>query len=255
MQYNDSGCGLRNLLLTIAYDGKAFHGWQIQQNAYTVQEAFQNALSKIIGSGFDIKGCSRTDSGVHANMYCVSLKTTHKIPPQRLKAALNRWLPLSVAVLDCIEVPPDFHARYSCKSKEYIYKIWNSEVRNPFLDGYALHYRYNIDENLLNKAAQAYVGRHDFTSFCTRDTREKGDFTRNVKAFSVTRDGDMVVMRVEADGFLYNMVRIMVGTLLRIQQGKIPPDGIPSIIEKEDRQFAGPTAPACGLYLNQVNYE
>ncbi|MBQ1921661.1 MAG: tRNA pseudouridine synthase A, partial [Ruminococcus sp.] len=174
--------------------------------------------------------------------------------PERLKAALNRWLPLSVAVNDCREVGPDFHARYSCKSKEYIYKIWNSEVRSPFLEGYALHYRYPLDEKLLNDAAQAYVGRHDFISFCTLDNREKGDLTRTVKAFSVTREGDMVIMRVEADGFLYNMVRIMVGTLLRIAQGKFRPDQIPEIIESRSRSCAGPTAQACGLYLNKVNY-
>lgn len=246
--------GIRNLLVTISYDGRNFHGWQIQQNALTVQEVFQNSLEKIIGSDFDIKGCSRTDSGVHANMYCISLKTSHPIPPERLKAALNRWLPLSVAVLDCAEVAPDFHARYSCVSKEYIYKIWNSEVRNPFLDGYALHYRYKLDEEMLDKAAQAYVGKHDFTSFCTLDNREMGDMTRNVKAFSVSREGNLVTMKVEADGFLYNMVRIMVGTLLRIQQGKIPADGILEIIEKKNRKYAGPTAQACGLYLNKVNY-
>ena len=255
MQHLSGGIDLRNLLLTLCYDGRRFHGWQIQQNAYTVQEALQTALSQIIGDGFDVKGCSRTDSGVHANMYCVSLKTAHPIPCVRLKAALNRWLPLSVAVTDCVEVDADFHARYSCKSKEYIYKIWNSEVRSPFLEGYALHYRYPLDAALLNEAAQAYVGRHDFTSFCTLDNREQGDMTRDVKLFSVTRDGDMVTMRVEADGFLYNMVRIMVGTLLRIAQGKIPPDGIPAILEKKDRKYAGPTAKACGLYLNRVYYE
>ncbi len=255
MQHLSGGIDLRNLLLTLCYDGRRFHGWQIQQNAYTVQEALQTALSQIIGDGFDVKGCSRTDSGVHANMYCVSLKTAHPIPCVRLKAALNRWLPLSVAVTDCVEVDADFHARYSCKSKEYIYKIWNSEVRSPFLEGYALHYRYPLDAALLNEAAQAYVGRHDFTSFCTLDNREQGDMTREVKLFSVTRDGDMVTMRVEADGFLYNMVRIMVGTLLRIAQGKIPPDGIPAIMEKKDRKYAGPTAQACGLYLNRVYYE
>ncbi len=255
MQHLSGGIDLRNLLLTLCYDGRRFHGWQIQQNAYTVQEALQTALSQIIGDGFDVKGCSRTDSGVHANMYCVSLKTAHPIPCVRLKAALNRWLPLSVAVTDCVEVDADFHARYSCKSKEYIYKIWNSEVRSPFLEGYALHYRYPLDAALLNEAAQAYVGRHDFTSFCTLDNREQGDMTREVKLFSVTRDGDMVTMRVEADGFLYNMVRIMVGTLLRIAQGKIPPDGIPAILEKKDRKYAGPTAKACGLYLNRVYYE
>lgn len=255
MQSLYSGSNLKNLLITISYDGRHFHGWQIQQNALTVQEVFQNSLTKIIGSEFDVKGCSRTDSGVHANMYCISLKITHPILPERLKAALNRWLPKSVAVLDCIEVPLDFHARYSCVSKEYIYKIWNNEVRNPFLDGYALHYRYKIDENLLNNAAQAYVGYHDFSSFCTLDSREKGDMRRNVMSFSVMRDGDLVTMKVEADGFLYNMVRIMVGTLLRVQQGKINPDEISKIIEKKDRSFAGPTAQACGLYLNRVNYK
>lgn len=254
MQHIFPGNNLRNLLVTISYDGRQFHGWQIQQNAVTVQEVFQNALQKIIGNDFDVKGCSRTDSGVHANMYCISVKTSHPILPQRLKAALNRWLPKSVAVLECIEKELDFHARYSCKSKEYIYKIWNSEVRNPFLDGYALHYRYPIDEKLIHTASQAFVGTHDFTSFCTLDSREKGDMTRTVKSFSVTRDKELVTMRVEADGFLYNMVRIMVGTLLRVQQGKINPDEIPAIIEKKDRKFAGPTAQPCGLYLNKVNY-
>lgn len=255
MQPDVQSSSLRNLLLTISYDGSYYHGWQIQNNAVTVQEVFQNALSKIIGNDFDVKGCSRTDSGVHANMYCVSLKTFHRIEPLRLKAALNRWLPRSIVVLDCKVVDDDFHARYSCVSKEYIYKIWNSELRNPFLDGYALHYRYKIDEKLLNDAAQAYVGTHDFTSFCTLDSREKGDMCRTVKSFSVTRDGDLVTMKVEADGFLYNMVRIMVGTLLKIQQGKIQYDEIPEIIDKKNRQFAGPTAQPCGLYLNKVNYD
>lgn len=254
MQHLFSCGNLRNLLLTIAYDGSCFHGWQIQQNALTVQQVFQESLSKIIGYAPDIKGCSRTDSGVHANQYCISIKTEHPIPCPRLQAALNRYLPKSVAVLSCREVPLDFHARYSCKSKQYIYKIWNDTVRNPFLEGYALHYRYAIDEKMLHAAAQAYVGSHDFTSFCTLDKREKGDFTRTVKFFSVERRGSLVTMTVEADGFLYNMVRIMVGTLLRIQQGKIGADQIPIIIEKKDRHFAGPTAQACGLYLNQVHY-
>ena len=254
MRHLSEGGDLRNLLLTITYDGKGFHGWQIQPNAYTVQEALQTALAQVIGEDFELKGCSRTDSGVHANMYCVSVKTAHPIPPESLRAALNRWLPLTVAVKDCREVEADFHARYSCKSKEYIYKIWNSEVRSPFLEGYALHYRYPLNEQKLHQAAQAYVGSHDFTSFCTLDNREPGDLTRNVKGFSVTREGDMVVMKVEADGFLYNMVRIMVGTLLYMAQGKLGYDAIPQILEKRDRSFAGPTAPACGLYLNQVYY-
>lgn len=133
MQRVSPGGGpLRNILLTIAYDGSRFHGWQIQQNAPSVQQAFQEALFQVIGNEFEIKGCSRTDSGVHANMYCLSVKTAHRIPAPRLKAALNRFLPRSIAVLGANEAPADFHARYSCKGKEYLYKIWNSETRNPF---------------------------------------------------------------------------------------------------------------------------
>ncbi len=245
---------MRNILITISYDGKNFHGWQIQKNGITVQQVFQNALESVVGEYSDLKGCSRTDSGVHANMYYISVKISHPIPTDKLKAALNKWLPMDVVCLNCREVDIDFHARYNCKSKEYIYKIWNSDTRNPFLNGYALFYRYKLDEKLLNEAAQAYVGSHDFTSFCTLDKRERGDFTRNVKHFSVERDGDMVTMRVEADGFLYNMVRIMVGTLLEIAQGKIPNDGIKDVLEKKNREFAGATAPSCGLYLNKVNY-
>lgn len=245
---------MRNILLTMMYDGSHFHGWQIQDNALTVQEVFQNALFKVIGEKTDIKGCSRTDSGVHANMYCVSFHTQHTIPCKRLVAALNRYLPLSVAVTDAQEVDDDFHARYNCKGKEYIYKIWNSEIRNPFLDGYALHYWYKLDVDLLNEAAKHFLGSHDFTSFCTLDNREKGDFTRTVSNISLKRDGDMVIFTIEADGFLYNMVRIIVGTLLRVAQGKIKPEQIPSIINALDRSKAGPTAPPQGLYLNKVRY-
>ena len=254
MQHIDSGSTLRNFKLTISYDGRQFHGWQIQNNAMTVQEAFQTALSKIIGDDFDLKGCSRTDSGVHANMYCISLKTSHPIADVRLKAALNRWLPLSIAVLDCEEADIDFHARYSCTSKEYIYKIWNTEVRNPFLDGYALHYRYKLDEDMLNSAAQAYVGTHDFTSFCTLDSREKGDMTRTVKAFSVTREGNLVTMKVEADGFLYNMVRILTGTLIEVGRGEKMAESIEGILEAKERSSAGFTVPARGLTLSEVRY-
>lgn len=251
---SSSDSEMRNLKITISYDGKDLHGWQIQQNAITVQEHFQNAVKSVIGYAPDIKGCSRTDTGVHAKMYVISMKTDHKIACDRLKSALNRYLPLSIVVTDVCEVDDDFHARYSCKGKRYIYKILNREVRDPFTEGYALHYRYNIDVDMLNKAAQAYVGTHDFTSFCTLDKREKGDFTRTVKSFSVYREGEFVYMSVEADGFLYNMVRIMVGTLLKIQQGKLSENSIPYIIKAENRKEAGPTAPACGLYLDEVFY-
>ena len=244
----------RNFLIKLAYDGAAYHGWQIQENALTVQQVFQEALGKVTGLSEDIKACSRTDTGVHARQFCVSLKTESPIAPERLLAALNHYLPQDVAVRSVEQVPLDFHARYSCKGKEYVYQIWNHPVRDPFLKDRALHYWYPIDEALLDRAAGHYVGRHDFSSFCTLDKRERGDLTRTVTKAQVRRQGDLVTFTVAADGFLYNMVRIMVGTLLRVQQGKFSPEDIPAILEARDRKAAGPTAPACGLYLNQVFY-
>ena len=245
----------RNFLIKLSYDGAAYHGWQIQDNALTVQQVFQEALQKITGLTEDIKACSRTDTGVHAREFCVSLKTESPIAPERLLAALNHYLPEDVAVRSVEQVPLDFHARYSCKGKEYVYQIWNHSVRDPFLKGRALHYWYPIDEELLNRAAVHYLGAHDFSSFCTLDRREKGDLTRTVFTSKVERVGDLVTFTVAADGFLYNMVRIMVGTLLRVQQGKFTPEDIPGILEAKDRKAAGPTAPACGLYLNRVFYD
>ena len=244
----------RNLLLKLAYDGTRYHGWQIQENALTVQQVFQEALCKVTGRQEDLKACSRTDTGVHAREFCVSLKTESPIPEERLVAALNHYLPQDMAVRSCQRVGEDFHARYSCKGKEYCYEIWNHPVREPFLAGRALHYWYPIDEALLDQAARHYLGSHDFSSFCTLDKRERGDLTRRVFTSRVERRGDLVVFTVGADGFLYNMVRIMVGTLLRVQQGKFSPEDIPGILEAKDRKAAGPTAPACGLYLNRVFY-
>ena len=244
----------RNLLLKLAYDGTRYHGWQIQENAVTVQQVFQEALCKVTGRQEDLKACSRTDTGVHAREFCVSLKTESPIPEERLVAALNHYLPQDMAVRSCQRVGEDFHARYSCKGKEYCYEIWNHPVREPFLAGRALHYWYPIDEGLLDQAARYYLGSHDFSSFCTLDKRERGDLTRRVFTSRVERRGDLVVFTVGADGFLYNMVRIMVGTLLRVQQGKFSPEDIPGILEAKDRKAAGPTAPACGLYLNRVFY-
>lgn len=246
---------MRNLLLTICYDGTRYHGWQIQQNALAVQQVFQEALLKVLGERPDLKGCSRTDSGVHAYEYCISLKTEHTIPCSRLVGALNHFLPADIAVRDCREVAEDFHARYSCRGKEYVYKIWNNPVRSPFLEGRALHYWYPLDLQRLNQAAQYYIGSHDFTSFCTLDSRERGDMTRTVTKAELEKEGDLVTFTVAADGFLYNMVRIMVGTLLRVAQGKFEPNDISGIIEAKNRKTAGPTAPACGLYLNRVFYD
>lgn len=244
---------MRNLLITIKYDGSAYHGWQVQKNALTVQEVFQNAVEKVFLSRLDVKGCSRTDTGVHANMYCVSLKTDMDIAPYGVIMALNSNLPKDIAVVDCREVDDDFHPRYSCKSKEYIYKIYNGRIRNPFDADYALHYNRPIDAEYLNREAQAFVGKYDYSGFCSANS-DVEDTVRDVKSFSVWREGDYVYFKVEADGFLYNMVRIMVGTLLFVNEGKIKEGELKDVILSKDRKRAGKTASPNGLYLNKINY-
>ncbi len=244
---------MKRLLITIQYDGSAYHGWQVQKNALSIQEVFQNAVEKVFGKRLDVKGCSRTDSGVHANMYCLCIDTEMSIENENVVLALNTYLPGDIAVIDCKEVDFEFHPRYSCKSKEYVYKIYNGRIRNPFLDKYALHYRFPIDEEYLNKEALAFLGTHDYSGFCSVKS-DVEDTVRTVKSVSVKREGDMVYFTVEADGFLYNMVRIMVGTLLFINEGKIKEGELSDIIESKNRKRAGKTAKPQGLYLNKVNY-
>lgn len=244
---------MRNLLLTISYDGSNYHGWQIQNNAITVQEVFQKAVEKVFCEKLDIKGCSRTDSGVHANMYCLSLKTDMNINNESVVRALNTYLPKDIAVNSCEEMDDDFHARYNVKTKEYIYKLYNGKIRNPFLEKYAFQYRYPIDVDYLNKEAKAFVGTYDYSGFCSAHSGVE-DTVRTVKDFKVWREDDMVYFKVEADGFLYNMVRIMVGTLLFVSEGKIKEGELKDVILSKNRKRAGKTAPAQGLYLNKVNY-
>lgn len=246
---------MRNLLLVIRYDGTNYHGWQVQRNATTVQQVFQQALEKVLGERPDLKGCSRTDSFVHALEFCVSFHTGCAIPCDRLAGALNHFLPNDIAVLSCREVPPDFHARYSCAGKEYAYRIWSAKVRDPFLRGRVLHYWYPLDLGRLNDAASHLCGRHDFTSFCARDSRRPGNMTRTVTRADWNREGNFVVFTVSADGFLYHMVRIMVGTMLWVAQGKLEPEDMERILAAKKREAAGPTAPPQGLFLQKVFYE
>lgn len=244
---------MRRLLVTIRYDGSAYHGYQVQSNAVTVQEVFQNAVQKVFGKRLDVKGCSRTDSGVHANMYCISLDTDMNISNESVVLALNTYLPSDIAAYDCKEVPAEFHPRYSCKSKEYLYKIYNGKYRNPFYAKYAFWYRYNLDAEYLNKEAQAFVGKYDYSGFCSVKS-DVEDTVREIYSCRVWREDDFVYFKVSGDGFLYNMVRIMVGTLLFINEGKIKSGELENIILSKDRKRAGKTAPPQGLYLNNICY-
>ena len=244
---------MRNLLLRLMYDGTDFHGWQVQPNGMTVQEALQNAVEQILGVRENVTGCSRTDSGVHARDFCCNIRTQSDIDCYRFVGALNAVLPEGICVKSCEEVSEDFHARYDCRGKRYVYRIWNANYKNPFLTNYAYHYKNRLDADFLNGQAQTYVGTHDFRGFCASGSSVE-DTVRTVRAFSVTRQGDEVLFSVEADGFLYNMVRIMVGTLIEISENKVKKDTLSDIINSGDRLRAGRTAPPQGLYLDKVFY-
>jgi pseudouridylate synthase I len=244
---------MRNILLTLRFDGTGYHGFQVQKNAVTVCAVFQDALEKTLGKRWDVKGCSRTDTGVHANCYCLSFQTDNAIPCEGLVRALNAALPDDIAVTGAQDMPLDFHARYHCTGKQYVYTIHNSAVKDPF--HYRWTYRYSppLNEKMLHQQAQAFVGTHDFAAFCTRG-EEGADTVRTIAAFDVLREGERVFFRVSGDGFLYNMVRILVGTLVYISMGRIAPGSIPAILQSRDRSRAGKTMPAKGLALNEIYY-
>lgn len=245
---------MRNLRLKLMYNGAAYHGWQVQENAVTVQGTLEAVIEKIFGTHLTVYGCSRTDSGVHANEYYCNFRTEKNMSCQQVVNALNGNLPCDIAVLECKEMHDDFHSRFDCVSKQYVYRIWNSPVKNPFETYTAYHYKYKLDEKILNEAAKSYIGTYDYKAFCSSGSSVK-DTVRTVKSASVTRNGDMVEFRVEADGFLYNMVRIMVGTLININENKIDKDNIENIILSGDRENAGVTAPPQGLFLDKVYYK
>ena len=244
---------MRNLALTLRFDGSAFCGWQRQPNGPTVQAALEDAVARVTGARVPVTGCSRTDAGVHARKYVCNFKTESALPCEKFPAALNFYLPSAIAVQSCQEIDEAFHARYSCAAKTYRYHIHNARVRDPFLLGRALLESYPLDEALLRAQARDFIGAHDFTSFCAAHAGTKTS-VRTVTRFDVERDGDEVYFYVSADGFLYNMARIMVGTLLEIAKGRLPGDCIPEILAAKDRAKAGYTAPAEGLWLWEVAY-
>ena len=244
----------RNLKLILCYDGSEYHGWQIQENADTIQGEIVKACQRILGETVTVYGCSRTDTGVHANEYCCNFKTCVQREGRKIVYGLNAVLPEDIAVKSCEEVEFDFNSRFDTKRKQYIYKIWNAPYKNPFLQNKALHYPCKIDCDLLNAQCKDYIGTHDFSAFCSAGSVVK-DKVRTIFDCSVERDGELVVFKVTGDGFLYNMVRIMVGTLLDINSGKIQPGSIGDIIMSGDRINAGITAKPYGLYLNKVYYD
>jgi tRNA pseudouridine38-40 synthase len=241
-----------NYALTLRFKGTRYCGWQVQTNAISIQSVVQDAVEKVFGTRFGISGCSRTDSGVHANEYVCHIKNVPEIDVSRLPLAINSHLPRDIAVTAAKVVDNDFHARYSAKGKEYVYLIWNSRMHNPFYSDTALHYPKYIDCEKANEIAKDFTGRHDFASFMAAHSKIE-DTVREVWYFKCEREGDFVKFIVAADGFLYNMVRIMCGTLLQCLNGQ-KKESIGVIIEAKSRSAAGPTLPPHGLYLNKIFY-
>ncbi len=243
-----------NYLLTLKYDGSSYHGWQRQENALTVQECVESAVEKLFGEKVSVTGCSRTDTGVHANCFKCNFHTKKEIALEKIITGMNYYLPDDIAVTDSEAVSDEFNARFDCKGKEYIYKIYNGKVRDPFSLNKAYFHKYPLDAVLMDKEAKEFIGTYDFSSFCAAGATVKTT-VRTVFDAGVERDGDTVIFRVTGDGFLYNMVRIMAGTLIYISEGKIEKGSVPHIIESKNRLLAGKTAAPEGLYLNKVYYD
>lgn len=242
-----------NYLITLKYDGGAYHGWQRQENAMSVQQRVEEAAAELFGQKISVTGCSRTDAGVHANCFKCNFHTDKFIPHSNIISGMNCYLPQDIAVYGSESVSESFNARFNCKSKQYVYKIYNGAIRDPFYVSRACFCRQPIDEKLLDAQAHDFIGTHDFSAFCAAGATVKTT-VRTVKDAFVRREGELVCFYVEADGFLYNMVRIMAGTLIYISQGKIKEGGIPEIIESKNRILAGKTEISDGLYLNKVVY-
>ncbi|WP_409968462.1 tRNA pseudouridine(38-40) synthase TruA [Bengtsoniella intestinalis] len=245
---------MRNIALKLMYNGTAYHGWQVQKTETSVCETIQIAIEKICGHPVQLVGCGRTDAGVHAERYIANFRTTSKIPVERLPLAINTHTPPDIAVEAAFEVAEDFNAIGSCIKKEYTYRIYNSKIKNPFYVNRAYFYPKKLDEVFLNRAANMFVGTHDFRAVRSVGTPTKTT-VRTIHYCHVARNGELLELKVCADGFLYNMVRAITGTVLYAAEGKFLPEEIPAILERGDRSAAGPTVPAGGLYMTRLWYE
>lgn len=245
---------MKNIALRLRYDGSRYHGWQVQKNAITVAQTMEEALAKVCGERVKLTGCGRTDAGVHALRYCANFHSGCTVPVDRLPLAVNSRLPDDIAVVDAVEVPDDFNAIGSCVKKEYVYKILNSRIPDPFLADRVCFYPQRLDISLMQAAARAFEGTHDFKAVRSEGTQTKTT-VRTVYWCRAEKDGDLITVSICANGFLYNMCRAMVGTMVYASYGKLIPEEIPALLEKRDRRLTGPTMPPQGLYLNRVWYD
>lgn len=244
---------MKRVMLTVAYDGTNYHGWQLQPNVVTIESVLNEALSSLFKENIKVIGASRTDTGVHALGNIAVFDTNARMPAEKVSYALNQRLPEDIRIQASVEVPLDFHPRYQNSKKTYEYRILNSEFPMPVYRLYA-HFTYvSLDIEQMQRAADYLKGEHDFKSFCSVNTVAETT-VRTIYDISVEKSGDMISIRVTGSGFLYNMVRIIAGTLMEVGRGNIMPEKMPDILNALDRTKAGPTAPACGLTLVKYEY-
>lgn len=247
---------MRNIKLVLEYDGSTFFGFQRQPGRLTIQEVLEKALSGFFDRKMKIAAASgRTDTGVHAEAQVVNFKTSSYHELKQIQKGLNALLPPPVVVKEIQEVASDFHSRYSVRSKVYEYRIWNHACRSPLVAGRSFHVPYALNLTAMRKAAKVFIGKHDFRSFTSVSALKKGSScVRTIQRFQIKRQGHLILIRVEADGFLYHMIRNMVGTLLEVGRGKRKAAELSAILKAKDRRFAGMTAPSVGLILVKVHY-
>ncbi|MFY9174105.1 MAG: tRNA pseudouridine(38-40) synthase TruA [Peptococcia bacterium] len=246
---------MRNIKMTVAYDGTLYHGFQKQRGTglSTIQESLEYALSVLTQEEIVINGSGRTDAGVHALGQVINFQTNSKIAPERFPLAVNSLLPKDIRVLECENVELDFHARFDAKQKTYCYKIYNKRHMSPFWRLYAYHVPVELDVASMQAAARLFEGDHDFRGFCAKGTTVT-DYTRTIYNCQVNQEGDMIIFLVTGNGFLWNMVRIMVGTVLEIGLGKRPAEDVVRLLTAGERNLSGMTVPPHGLYLVSVEY-
>lgn len=245
---------MRRIKLTVAYDGTNYHGWQFQPGSATIEGELNRHLTELFKEEITVIGASRTDTGVHALCNIAVFDTNARIPAERVAYALNQRLPEDIRVRKSEEVAPDFHPRKQATRKTYEYKILNEEFANPVERLYA-HFTYvPLDEKKMQKAAEYLVGEHDFASFCAAGSTAQTT-VRTIYDIAVERKGNMISIKVTGSGFLYNMVRIIAGTLMEVGKGRFTPEQVKEILEFKDRTKAGPTAPAKGLMLYEYQFE
>ena len=244
---------VRRIMLTVSYDGTAYNGWALQSSTpNTIEGMLNRAIHDLTGEEVQVIGASRTDAGVHAYGNVAVFDTQSSIPGDRFLFALNQKLPEDIRIVESKEVAADFHPRHCNTEKTYEYRICNTQIPDPNRRLYTFHFSMPLDAEVMNEAAQFLMGEHDFTSFCNVESQALSH-VRTIIDAHVVRNGDEVVISITGNGFLYNMVRIIAGTLIQIGRGKGRPADIREMLEKKDRTAAGPTAPAQGLFL--IKYE